>query len=345
MRRISAFVLALIAVLVLGGVVTAAPSGGVRVVGLADFNALEARVTALETRPTPTVTVTPSPTQSPTVSPTVTQTPTSTTTPTPSPTATTSVPVGTFPDAASTGPTGSPAATTSGTLTFSTPGAVIENRRHTGSIQINTTGVIIRNSTIVGNIAVGPRGSVTILDTLVDNGRNFNVGAVSGNNITIRRTEIIGGGHSFSCQTGCTIEDNWFHGQADPTSGDTHGDGILFNVASNMIVRHNTLACDMPANGNGACSAGLAMYGDWGPVRDVIVEGNLFKSSPAGYCMYGGEVAGKPYRATNVDVLNNTFERGPSGKCAVYGPVASIAYDAASSWSGNRYADGTPINR
>lgn len=313
------------------------------------FDELSAQMASLAA---PSPTPSPSPTVTPSPSPTATtSTPTVTpTTASPSPTATTSTPTATtapsaFPDAASTGPSGT-LTTTSGNPWISTPGTIIENRKHTGTLQVAAAGVIIRNVHLIGNIVVDEAagGSVTILDSFIDNGRNFNTGAVAGNNITIRRTEIIGGGHSMSCKWNCTIEDNWFHAQADPTTGDVHGDGILFNVADNMIVRHNTLACDMPANGNGACSAGLAMYGDWGPVQDVLVENNLFKASPAGYCMYGGAVIGKPYGASNVDVLNNVFERGSSGKCAVYGPASAIAYDAASSWTGNRWADGTPLN-
>lgn len=234
--------------------------------------------------------------------------------------------------------------TTSGNPWLTT-GSIVENRRHTGTLQVAGTGVIIRNVELRGNVAVEPGASVTIIDSLINNGTNFNTGGVSGDNITILRTEITGGGHSFSCKSNCTIEDNWFHGQANPAGGgDVHGDGILFNEANNMIVRHNTLACDMPADGGGACSAGLAMYGDWGPVQNVLVENNLFKASPAGYCMYGGNVAGKPYGAKNVDVINNVFERGSNGKCAVYGPYSARAYDSASTWSGNKWSDGAALN-
>lgn len=344
-RSVKAFILALVAILGLSGIVYAA--SGTSVPTLEEFNdfvsqqdtrddAQDAEIAELKNRPTPTVTVTPTPT------PTATPTPTETTTTAPP---TTSPPATTFPDAASTGPSGT-LTTTSGNPWISTPGTIIENRRHTGTLQVAATGVIIRNVHLIGNITVASGASVTITDTLVNNGRNFNsAGVGSEANITIKRTEIVGGGHSFSCKSNCVIEDNWFHGQADPTSGDPHGDGILFNEASNMIVRHNTLACDMPANGNGACSAGLAMYGDWGPIRNVVVDNNLFKASPAGYCMYGGELPNKPYRATNVDVTNNVFERGSSNKCAVFGPAVSGATDSASTWSGNKYVDGVAIPR
>ncbi len=300
--------------------------------------------------PTPTATATPSPTATtaPPTAPPTTPVPTTaptTTSPTPTPTPT-EPPTSTFPDASNTGPSGT-LTTTSGNPWINQPGTVIENRRHTGTLQVAAPNVIIRNVHLIGNITVDEAagGSVLVVDTLVNNGTNFNSGAISGNNMTIRRTEIIGGGHSMSCKWNCTIEDNWFHAQANPGSGlDVHGDGILFNVANNMIVRHNTLACDMPADGGGACSAGLAMYGDWGPVQNVVVDNNLFKASPAGYCMYGGAVIGKPYGAFNVDVTNNVFERGANSKCAVYGPYSARAFDSASSWIGNKWSDGTALN-
>ena len=299
--------------------------------------------TPVPTKPAPTTPVPTKPAPTTPVPTTPAPTTPAPTTPAPTTPAPTTPPSGGFPDASNTGPTGT-LDSTSGNITITQAGTIIENRKHSGVIQVNAANVVIRNTHVVGNIAIGSGGSVTITDSFVDNGRSFNVGAVAGNNVTIRRTEVIGGGHSLSCTSGCTIEDNWFHGQADPTSGDVHGDGILFNQASNMVVRHNTLACDMPANGNGACSAGLAMYGDWGPVQNVLVENNLFKASPAGYCMYGGNVDGKPYGASNVDVINNVFEKGGSSKCAVYGPYSARATDGASSWSGNKYSDGTAVN-
>ncbi|MBK7859866.1 MAG: fibronectin type III domain-containing protein [Archangiaceae bacterium] len=208
------------------------------------------------------------------------------------------VPTGGFPDESNTGPSGTLTAT-SGNVWISTPNTIIENRKHTGTLQVAATGVIIRNVHLIGNITVEPGASLTVLDTLVDNGTNFSSGGISGaSNITVRRTEIIGGGHSFSCKSNCDIQDSYFHGQANPPSSmDVHGDGILFNQATNMIVKHNTLACDMPADGGGACSAGLAMYGDWGPVSNVLVQNNLFKASPAGYCMSPAECgASRPGR-------------------------------------------------
>ncbi len=257
-------------------------------------------------------------------------------------------PSGGFPNESNTGPSGT-LTTTSGNLFINTPNTIIENRRHTGAIQIAATGVVIRNMHVIGYIMVLSGGSVTVLDTLVDNGNNFNIGGIGGSNMTVKRTEVIGGGHSLSCSRNCDIQDNYFHAQATPSAGmGVHGDGILFNEASDMIVKHNTLACDMPAGSGGACSAGLAMYGDFGPVQRVQVENNLFKASPAGYCLYGGYDSIKPYglQGNNIVITNNVFERGTSGKCAVYGPAANVSPNGTNgnSFSGNKYDDGTPLN-
>lgn len=211
---------------------------------------------------------------------------------------------------------------------------------------MNAASFTLRNSTVNGRVYVTQddqiQNGALIEDVLINRPGAWSEASLWANNTDVRRTEINGGAQSMSCKVDCLVEDSWFHGQGNPPSSadDVHGDGFLANEAHGITLRHNTLACDMPADGGGACSAALALYGDWGWVENVTVDGNLFKASPAGYCAYGGELRpGKPYGARNVDFINNVFERSSTGHCGVWGAVSNRATDAASSWSNNRYAD------
>ena len=77
------------------------------------------------------------------------------------------------------------------------------------------------------------------------------------------------------------------YGQFKDDSGSYHEGGI--RMGQNTIIRHNTIACDAPdMPPDGGCSAPLTGYGDFTPVTDNLIERNLFKATPAGYCAYGG---------------------------------------------------------
>jgi hypothetical protein len=92
------------------------------------------------------------------------------------------------------------------------------------------------------------------------------------------------------------------------------------------------------------------MYGDFEPVRDVLVQDNLFVANPTGaaFCSYGGSSGGKPFSndAANIVFLNNTFQRGSNSKCGAYGPIDSFDPSRpGNKWSGNIW-QGTniPVN-
>ena len=174
----------------------------------------------------------------------------------------------------------------------------------------------------------------------------FNGSAVGQYNVTMRRVEVVGARQSVSCNENRDIQDSWLHAQYIKSGSDWHGDGFISNGGSNMLLRHNTLACDsLPTGAGGACSAAVAAFGDFAPIQNHTYDNNLFVSSPAGYCMYAGYDPAKPYGklTKNVQVINNVFQRGSSGKCAVYGPVAAVAPSGGNVFSGNVRDDGQPV--
>ena len=254
-----------------------------------------------------------------------------------------------FPDAGSTGvPDGVALSAYAGPMTVRTAGAVIDAKRVVGGLRITARDVVITRSEIKGTVHVEPSGSVTITDSTVDGGTSPD-SAVSQYNLTLRRVEVVGARASVGCAGNCLVEDSWLHGQYMPAGSDWHGDGFLTNGGDDMVLRHNTLACDSrPTGAGGACSAAVAAYGDFEPVTNLVVEGNFFAPSPAGFCMYAGFDPGKPHgrAAAGIVVTDNVFARGSNGRCAAYGPVTAVAPTGRGNvFSGNTWDDGRPLGR
>lgn len=281
--------------------------------------------------PAPT-SVAPSP--SPSVSP-----PTS---PSPSPTA-----PGAWPGPDNTGvPTGSSLSDYTGPCVITTPNAVIDAKRVSCDLVIRTTGVRISRTRILGVVSVadGSPYSFTLVDSEVHAapGGITPAGATSvgADNFTVLRSEIRGGNRQVYCRRNCLVQDSWLHGTQ--ITGTLHASGIRASQGSRIV--HNTIACDVPPNGDAGCSASVTMYGDFEPVADVLVQGNRLVGYPDwnAFCVYGGSSGGKPYSgaARDVRILDNVFERGfdpdqPGGvgRCGKYGPLGD--YDPAR--PGNRF--------
>lgn len=192
-----------------------------------------------------------------------------------------------------------------------------------------------------------PSFSVEIVDSEVRAGAWVG-GAVWGSNITVLRVEVTGGQHSVHCNDHCIVEDSWLHEQHNPPGEAAHNNGFISNGGTDMMLRGNTVHCTSLLNATGGgCTADLSLFGDFGPISHVTVEGNLFgaNASSIPWCVYGGHSPGKAYpEATHVVFTDNVFERGESRTCGVYGPVTSFQTDAAgNAWSGNTWDDGEEL--
>jgi hypothetical protein len=189
--------------------------------------------------------------------------------------------------------------------------------------------------------------SVEVVDSEVVAGAWIG-GAVWGSNLTVRRVEVTGGQHSVHCGSHCVVEDSWLHEQHNPDGEAAHNNAFITNGGTDMVVRHNTLHCTPTLNATGGgCTADLSLFGDFEPVRDVLVEDNLLKANASSvpYCAFGGDAPGKPYpQATGIVFRGNVFERGTNGTCGVYGPVTSFDPTApGNTWEDNAWDDGTPL--
>lgn len=267
--------------------------------------------------------------------------------PTPPPAPTTPPrPPGAFPDASTTGVPAGTALAPSGRLTVTQDGAVVENLLVSGTIDVQADNVTIRRVKVLGGrIAAGQSNTGTVIEDVEIDGRRADgsqaidafTSGVGERNFTCRRCHIHHVGHGANIGDNVTIEDSYIHDVV--FANGSHNDSIVSNGGSNMVIRGNTLRIQ---NSPGS-SAALALYGDFEPIANVLVEGNLIDGG--GYCTYGGSVDGKPHpRASNVDYVNNSFGRTYNAECGYYGPVT--AFDAASggSWTGNVWQDtGAPI--
>jgi hypothetical protein len=214
-------------------------------------------------------------------------------------------------------------------------------------LRIRAKDVVITKSLLPKVDVSDPVGGVSISDSTVRAG-NTSMGAVYGWNIVANRINATGGQHSFACESNCTVTDSWLHDQYNPDGQSFHNNAFITNGGTNMTVRHNTLHCTAIVNANGGgCTGDLSLFGDFSPVKNVLVENNLFKAnaSSISYCAYGGYQPSKPYPvSTYITFRNNVFERGVNGKCGAYGAVTSFLPSATGNlWTGNVWDDGSAL--
>ena len=131
-----------------------------------------------------------------------------------------------------------------------------------------------------------------------------------------------------------------------------HESGVRMGDGSTLI--HNSLLCDAPnVPPDAGCSADLTGYGDFAPIRNNLIEKNLFLATTGGTCAYGGssgDDGSKPYgnQAANIVFKDNIFQRRSSvqssGKCGYYFPITDFnSSRPGNQWTNNRWDDGISL--
>lgn len=283
--------------------------------------------------------------------------PSTTPSPSPTPSPTPPSPSG-WPDESNTGvPAGTTLTTYSGPCTITAADTVIDAKTVNCDLVVRAANVTVKNSKVNGVIDTGSDASTGYSITLQDSELDATPGVtatatgIGEVNLTIVRSEVVGGNRSANCFVNCTITDSYFHGQdTDPGTGDWHESGV--RMGANGTIRHNTIWCEAPyVPPNGGCSADLTGYGDFGPVENNLIENNLFKASASsGFCVYGGSSGGKPYSnaTNNIRFVDNVFEAGPNNLCGAYGPVTDFdPSKPGNEWTNNTWLggpnDGQPV--
>ncbi len=247
-------------------------------------------------------------------------------------------------------------------ITVTEPGTVIEGLHLIDAcISVRADDVVIRNVRITAaplcgsnliNVGFDQTG-VLIEDVELDGLDSTGFAAAIGDQgYTCRRCDIHSIGVGAVLNFG-TIEDSWIHDlfeDFDESKGGlSHNETIISNgdpgerdgaPARASVIRRNNLS-----NPHGQTSA-ISLFGDFGPIRDVLVEQNLLNGG--GYVVYGGSTPGKPFadQAADVRVLGNHFGTDFFERGGAFGPVSDFDSAAPGNvWSGNVWADtGDPVN-
>jgi hypothetical protein len=222
---------------------------------------------------------------------------------------------------------------------------VIDGLDVNGQIRVEAANVTIRNSLVRGAIVNANDHPGLVVDHVeVDvsgvpiGGQPQKYAVQSFWDTTIRNLKAHGMSQGYAFSGRVSIVDSYIYGIR--TEGD-HSEAILSNgdptaEAGSAVIARNWLDADN-AGGN-AISGALCMYGDYGQIKNITVDGNHLTG--VGYLLYPGAVSGKPYPLPyNVTVTNNTFD--PQG----FGPVYPSRLDATSTanWTNNRLISGALV--
>ncbi|WP_155947655.1 hypothetical protein [Rhizobium sp. 2MFCol3.1] len=251
-----------------------------------------------------------------------------------------------FPGPHNTGvPKGTTLTTYDGPCTITEPNTVIDARIINCPLVVTAAGVRITRSQGISVDVDNPDASLTIEDSLFDSGRWLGP-TIGFSNITVRRSEVRGGQTSVLCSPNCLVEDSWLHGQYLHPGKPQHLGGYMSNGGHDVIVRRNTIVCDVQDIGEGGCSGNAQIYGDFGPLARFTFERNYFPATPGGFCTSFGLNPQKPFgsKPTSIVVTGNVWQRGDNGTCGAFGPTTS--FDKAGEgnlWRDNVWDDGAAL--
>jgi hypothetical protein len=229
-----------------------------------------------------------------------------------------------------------------GPSTITAPGTVIDGKDIVGDLNIQADDVKVTRSRVRGHITTGDgdNSGIVIQDVEVNPGNvNGSRAAIGSSGFTCLRCNVYNAGQGFNITGDVTIRDSYVHdlfGQ-----GTSHNEPVISNGGGPFTIVHNELVAKFnPATTGGAMSASLALYGDFRPIRDVLVQNNRFNLANGGsYCVYAGSVPGKAHpTASNTRFVDNRFARTQS-QCGQYGPVDSYDGVNGNAWTGNVWDD------
>ena len=257
-----------------------------------------------------------------------------------------------FPGAGTTGPRTALKPHATGNMSIRTDGTVIKGWNITGSLDIYANNVTIIDSKITStnwwgvNLRPGFSGLRVLHTTITavpgkgpDNGGvDYAVSNMGASSIEVGWCDISVFGNALSMGQG-NIHDNYVHGLVPfrNAGGEwQHTDAVISGGGNTgkLIIRHNTLL--NPVDVNRGASASIGLFADSGHVSNTVIDNNLLAGGA--YALYGGGDG-----ATGITVTNNVFSTRYHRNSGVYGSVTAWNAGSGNVWSGNRYADGTPV--
>lgn len=256
----------------------------------------------------------------------------------------------TFPDATNTGVQIGTVLTNSGSITVSTPGAVISGLNVTGSITIAASDVTVRNCRVDGSggeYCIGMDSGLSIVNLTVANCELF---AVSNGNfaqshcragvatfgqhsgLEVRYCNIYGMENGIENGSGY-IHDNYIHDFQAWTVGadETHDDCIQtfgFSGAGGMRVIHNTFY-GQSTSGDRAPEATSSCFAGSTGMFNVTFANNLFAGG--GWTIYGTQDG----TGSGWVIVNNQFSRLFYPNCGFFGTDTGLSPGTV--WTGNTW--------
>jgi Domain of unknown function (DUF4082) len=251
-----------------------------------------------------------------------------------------------FPGQASTGISSTPARTVvRGDYHATKAGAVVKDLTVYGTLYVEADDVTVQNVEVVCSKSwwiirdQGRRTTIQDSTLTVDRSNSSNYcqyGIAGGDGVRILRNDIsyTPDGLIFNGDS-ADVRDNWVHDQVAYPGKEDHVDGAQLNGGGPgpYVFVHNHFS--VPEQQTGA----LSLFADFGPIRNVTVQGNLFDGG--GYSFYGGTDS-----ATNVRVTDNSFGTTFFSHGGYFGPVAHFnGKGSGNVWTGNRWlSTGAAVN-
>jgi hypothetical protein len=248
-----------------------------------------------------------------------------------------------WPDASNTGVPAGTTLTPSGSVTVAVAGAVVSGLDVSGCLVIEADNVTIEDTRIRHgtcsdrfniDTGTGQYTGILIEDVEID-GQNEDTGQDDGigfAGFTCLRCNIHGVGEGANVTDDVTFEDSWIH-DLHYAEGE-HIEDVVSNGGSSLELLHNTF----DAGATPGTSSAVSLYGDFGPITNVVIKGNMFNTGGS-YCLYAGGSPGKKYPiAKNVSVIGNDFGTKYYPRCGIYGPQTGFAVEGGNTWSGNTLA-------
>jgi len=243
-----------------------------------------------------------------------------------------------FPDSSNTGVPAGVTLMPSGSITISTPGAVVSGLDIHGTVYIDASNVTLQDCQITSNSYAVVKVKSGLTGVVIQNNEINGVGSGNDGSHGIMGSGTFLNNEIYNVENGITltggdtvIKDNYIHNLK--ASGAPHYDGIQIDGGiSNVLIQHNTVINDY-----GQTSA--VMIDNWfGPISNIKVDGNYLAGG--GYTVYsdgqfsGGSISGVSFTNNYMGEGQYCYESSPNNN-----PVWTGNIDLAS----NHYVSSTGI--
>ena len=249
----------------------------------------------------------------------------------------------TKPTAANTGLPAGTSLVASGDINANTAGQVITAKNVTGSITVSANNVTIQNSriTMSGYWAIRIMDGVTgtrIIHNDITSANGAYTGItggdafICGNYITKFENAITVGGNTI-------IQSNFIEKLASD-SPTAHFDGIEVYSGSNTKIWGNNVLLTNPSGGWLNDTGAINVTATWSAINALEITGNWLGGGS--YTLYVDE---QGYNVTTASIINNTWYGSPPTGYAAWGPALVRDNGSVTTWSGNKWENGTSINQ